>query len=393
MIRKSILIIIPTLKYGAGAEKIAASLANELKDKYEVTLLTFYTNDKEYDLDNEITRINFNEKLNKNIFSKIYFAIARIVKIRSLIKNKNFDYKVSFIDEANYFLILSTLLSKHNTNLYPSIHAMEVTWRRKKVGPILLGRSTKTIVISKQMEKLYSKLGYKHLKVIYNLHYVSQYLARSEKNIDSSFSKWKDGKIRFVNVGRMTYAKAQWHVIKSFYLFSKSHPEAVLLILGEGMYREQLKKLVLSLGLEDRIFMPGVQENIFPFLRHAHATLIGSYTEALPNIIIESLAVGTPILSTDCVSGPREIIAPELDLDERVEYPYKNSYGILVKSFTRNVDFSSDVSIEEDQYADAMREILKMNFDPDELRERGMFFDSSLIMPQWFELFEESKNK
>ena len=80
------------------------------------------------------------------------------------------------------------------------------------------------------------------------------------------------------------------------------------MILGEGNERDKLEKLVFELGIDSDVSLPGFQNNAYSFLRHASVFVLSSLWEGLPTVLIEALACGTPIISTDCPSGPREIL-------------------------------------------------------------------------------------
>lgn len=82
-----------------------------------------------------------------------------------------------------------------------------------------------------------------------------------------------------------------------------------LLILGEGKARNSLMYLAESLGIADRVQMPGFVHNVLPYMRDAALFVLASEREGSPNVLTEALACGTPVVSTDCPSGPREILA------------------------------------------------------------------------------------
>lgn len=84
--------------------------------------------------------------------------------------------------------------------------------------------------------------------------------------------------------------------------------DARLLILGEGECRAALEAQARRLGLSDSVFMPGFVKDTAPYYHHADLHLLSSTGEGLPTVIIEALAAGTPVVSTDCPSGPREIL-------------------------------------------------------------------------------------
>ena len=85
--------------------------------------------------------------------------------------------------------------------------------------------------------------------------------------------------------------------------------DARLLILGEGNCRAALEAQARQLGIETSVFMPGFVKDTSPYYQHADLHVLSSSGEGLPTVIIEALEAGTPVVSTDCPSGPREILS------------------------------------------------------------------------------------
>jgi glycosyltransferase involved in cell wall biosynthesis len=111
-----------------------------------------------------------------------------------------------------------------------------------------------------------------------------------------------------VAVGRLTPAKDFGTLIRAFKLLKKER-NARLLIIGEGPERAQLEALVEELDLKSCVEMPGFAKNPYAFVSRAALFVLSSAWEALPTVLIEALALGTRVVSTDCKNGPREILA------------------------------------------------------------------------------------
>jgi glycosyltransferase involved in cell wall biosynthesis len=108
-------------------------------------------------------------------------------------------------------------------------------------------------------------------------------------------------------VGRLTVQKDYPTLLRAFRRI-RADREAHLVILGEGRQRSKLEKLVGELGLADDVALPGRVDNPFAWMSKAAVLVLSSAWEGLPGVLIEALACGCPIVSTDCPSGPREIL-------------------------------------------------------------------------------------
>lgn len=110
-----------------------------------------------------------------------------------------------------------------------------------------------------------------------------------------------------VAVGRLGVEKGFEDLIHAFSILRSKHSTR-LLILGEGPLRSTLEKLIHQLHLADDVSMPGFETNPYPYMKRAALFVLASRREGLPTALIEAMALGTPVVSTDCQSGPREIL-------------------------------------------------------------------------------------
>ncbi len=111
-----------------------------------------------------------------------------------------------------------------------------------------------------------------------------------------------------VAAGRFQRQKDFPTLVRAFARLSRQR-DCRLVILGEGRGRAALESLVSQLGVGDRVDLPGFQANPFPFMARAGLFVLSSAWEGSPNVLTEAMALGTPVVSTDCPSGPREVLA------------------------------------------------------------------------------------
>lgn len=136
-----------------------------------------------------------------------------------------------------------------------------------------------------------------------------------------------------VSVGRLIGQKGQWHLIRGFAEVLKRRPTARLLILGDGPLLGRLRDYAAALGVAERVALLGFRPNPFAWIRAADVFALPSLYEGMPMILIEALVCGTPIVSADCPSGPREILSPETPVDHVAQQPEEVSCGWLLPRF------------------------------------------------------------
>jgi glycosyltransferase involved in cell wall biosynthesis len=165
----------------------------------------------------------------------------------------------------------------------------------------------------------------------------------------------------YLSAGRLVSAKDFTTLIQAFAKVIKTQ-DARLIILGEGMLRQQLEALVNDLGLKNRVSLPGFVTHPKAYMRRANIFVLSSKNEGLGNVLIEALQSGTRVVSTDCPNGPREIL-----LDGKL--------GPLVKPG------------DADALAEAMLATLTTPApDPKLVAESLERFDADLITDQYLEL-------
>jgi len=171
------------------------------------------------------------------------------------------------------------------------------------------------ICISKGVEKDFqSTLGVTNTTTIYNPIDQIQ-IMQSASEFEPEFNSY------IIHVGSFKTQKAHEVLLRSY---AKTRKMVPLLLLGEGALLEQMKMLVASLDLDHHVHFLGFQKNPYPYIRKAKFMVLSSIFEGFGRVIAESLALGTPAISTDCPSGPSELLpsynlVPVGDIDALAE--------------------------------------------------------------------------
>ncbi|MCL1876290.1 MAG: glycosyltransferase [Synergistaceae bacterium] len=145
------------------------------------------------------------------------------------------------------------------------------------------------------------------IHVIYNPVVNKELLSQIDEPIDDPwFGENSDPVI--IGVGRLGDQKDFATLIKAFEIVSKRRRNLKLLLLGEGKQRKMLENMVVDLELSERVRMPGYTANPYPYMKRAALFVLTSRYEGFGNVVPEALACGCNVVSTDCKSGPSEVL-------------------------------------------------------------------------------------
>lgn len=144
------------------------------------------------------------------------------------------------------------------------------------------------------------------IKIIYDPVVTPDIIEKAQEPVDHPWFDSKDVPV-ILGVGRLIELKDYPTLIRAFAKVREEYPVR-LVILGEGEERLHLESLIRELDLEADVDLPGFVDNPFAYMARASVFVLSSLLEGLPNALIQAMAVGTPVVATDCRSGPREIL-------------------------------------------------------------------------------------
>ena len=144
------------------------------------------------------------------------------------------------------------------------------------------------------------------INVIYNPITHSNIQKLAEESVNHPWFLNKEIPV-IVMVGRLLINKDYPTFFKAFHIILKQQP-AHLVILGKGQELEKLQNLAKDLDITENIAFLGFQKNPYKYMRQATVFVLSSSREGFGNVIVEAMACGTPVISTNCFAGPNEII-------------------------------------------------------------------------------------
>jgi glycosyltransferase involved in cell wall biosynthesis len=246
-------------------------------------------------------------------------ALASVAALVRYLRTEKPGALISALHQANFSAVLAKGLARVPTKLVMTVHntmseetGHSASWKNRMipyVSRMAFPFAEEIVTVSRGVAEDLSKLlglPLDRLHVIYNPVVGPELFEKAKLPIDH---KWfREGQVPvLVAIGRFTVAKDFTTLIRAIALVASRRP-ARLMILGEGEERPVLESLVRELGLEDSVLLPGFVDNPYAYLARAKMFVLSSLHEGLPTVLIEALALGKPIVSTDCRSGPREIL-------------------------------------------------------------------------------------
>jgi len=396
---KKVGLLIPNLSSG-GAEAVVSRLSKILKETYDIYIILFDSQNICYEFSGNLIDMNINVK-GTSIIKKLPLTLKRILKLRKIKKEENFDAVISFLDNANIVNVLSktrtckSILSIRN---YIKIE-MSKSFLGKIINfciKVLYNRADYIITVSKLIEQSMNKdyqIKCSKLSTIYNPYNVDEICEKSIELIEDQYKDFFKSKKIFITVGRQSHQKGYWHLLKAFFLVKKNIPDAKLIIIGKDFLDGKVKKLAEKLNIKDDILFITYHNNPFKFIANSQVYIMTSLFEGFPNALVEAMICRCPVIATDCKSGPREILYHELDLNKSISNIETAEYGILVPAFNNNENWNSNDFEKGDMIlSSAMFELMEnmelRNNYTDKAFERAKKFNYEICNSKYMEVIE-----
>lgn len=300
-----ITLFISSLRIG-GAERVLSELANAwILKGYDVTLITLapLTEKPSYPLNHRISLVQLNQlwEEKSSFLMRLVRILRRVLKLRKALKNSQPDVIVSFVEMANMIAILANLrltiplIVCERTNP----HYYRIPFLYEKLRNLLYPLASKIITQTFSAASYFPQLPNHQKMIIPNM--VRRFdSCKEETDILKPVQK-------IVTMGRLCESKDFQTLIHAFSQVILHNPRMLLTIYGEGPERGNLESLVQDLRLSQHVFLPGTIENVQEALCASDLFIFPSRFEGFPNALCEAMAVGLPVIASDC-SGNIDLI-------------------------------------------------------------------------------------
>jgi len=309
--KKKIAIFMPSL-FGAGGQRSMLNLAHGIADKGYKVDLVLATMEGEFlsDVRESVNLVDL----------KASRALTSLPALISYLRNEQPDAILSVFGYVNIVAIWAWRLASVSTKLFVneqntvSQETGNASNFRQRMTPGLMKRfypmADGIIVVSNGVRDDMAEvtnIPREDITVIYNPSVMAaEVLEKTKAPLDHPWFK-PDQPPVLIAIGRLEQQKDYPTMIKAFAKVRKKRP-ARLLILGEGRDRTSLENLINEYSLEEDVSLPGFVSNPYAYLSRANLFVLSSRWEGLPTVLIEALCCGTKAVSTDCPSGPKEIL-------------------------------------------------------------------------------------
>ena len=339
---KKVLLIVPALHQG-GFEKVCIATARLLQPYFDVRIAIFDSRDIAYDIKGiPVADLRLPSRSGK--VGKLINVMKRGLKLRVLKKKEHIDISYSFGPTANF----ANIASGGRESKWLGIRSYMDMGNPKQIR--LFCRCADRVICCSDTicREVQDKYHCSKAVTLNNPFDIQEMKALSEQ--EEAELPWREGRI-LISMGREDTVKGFWHLIKSFFLVHEKLPDTKLMIIGQGEFQDY-KELVRKLGVDDDVHFTGLRRNPYPYLKKGSLYVLTSYNEGFPNAMVEAMAMGLPVIATDCMTGPREIL--------------EDRYGILIPNMSPDEDFDPEHITEEER--NLAREIMALLEDRDKMK-------------------------
>lgn len=298
---KKIALFISSLQKG-GSERVMVNLAEYFYNKnYEVLLVTQYKREVEYEINPAIKRVYSETEEHLLQGGRIRNFVTRFQTLRNIWKEYQPDVILSFLGKNNLMAVITAmgLPTKVAVSVRGEPTMEYVGKTMQMIAKLVFGFADGIIMQTKMACEFLP--GYLHKKAVVLSNPLNPVF------LNARYTGEKENLI--VAAGRLDENKNHAMLIEAFSKIADEFPKMKVIIYGEGESRKELEQLIEEKGLHDKVSLPGSTSHISEKVGKARVFVLTSNTEGMPNSIMEAMALGVPVISTDCpCGGPATLI-------------------------------------------------------------------------------------
>ena len=331
-----ILVLHGHLSMGGEERVLLSVLRNLVELNYDVDLLITWNHKENNLFENEIPKkvnyeflfdsYNGKNKLIKEIY-RIRAKTTYLKKIEKKIKNEKYDividYSSNLLKYDNFDIKIPVFAWIH----FSLTFGEKLTFEKIKKYKKQYKKYSKIFAITRVMkEEFINKVGIdeKKVELVYNPIDL-KLIEKKAENIEKKYENYLKQDY-FLQVSRLTQQKQPEHLVDIYYKLKQAGIKEKLYFIGDGEKKEIIKQKIKEYNLENDIILLGQIENPYPFFKNAKLFVHTAKYEGLPTVLLESLALGTPVVSYDCPTGPRDILGKNSEYGELISLNDKDMF-------------------------------------------------------------------
>ena len=331
-----ILVLHGHLSMGGEERVLLNVLRNLVELNYDVDLLITWNHKENNLFENEIPKkvnyeflfdsYNGKNKLIKEIY-RIKAKTTYLKKIEKKIKNEKYDividYSSNLLKYDNFDIKIPVFAWIHFSLTFGEKLTLEKIKKYKKQYK----KYSKIFAITRVMkEEFINKVGIEKKKVelVYNPIDL-KLIQKKAENVEKKYENYLKQDY-FLQVSRLTQQKQPEHLVDIYYKLKQAGIKEKLYFIGDGEKKEIIKQKIKEYNLENDIILLGQIENPYPFFKNAKLFVHTAKYEGLPTVLLESLALGTPVVYYDCPTGPRDILGKNSEYGELISLNDKDMF-------------------------------------------------------------------
>ena len=352
-----------------GAERVVSNLANQFsREGYEVLIATEWYGENEFQIDQEVRRVHVGLRAGDEQKSRVTQFLLRIKYLREFMKKEKPDLVIAFAHRANYRALTASFAT--GIPVLISVRTDPVghydAWSDKIQIALLFPRAAGCVFQTEGQRDFFAPYLQKNSKIILN--------PLNDKYI--GVPKPEQRLKEVVQSGRLVDFKNQPMLLKAFIEVHRKHPDYILRLYGGDSLdgtKQILEGIIAEHKAEDYIKLMGASDSLEKELPNASVYAFSSDWEGLPNALLEAMALGLPIVATDCpCGGPRTVMEDGVN---GLLIPIKNQKAL---------EEGINKLIENPEYAERLGE---------KAREIAQVANGKAIFGQWRDYIEEICNK